>query len=181
MPSARLQGFDYGVNAAYFVTICTQNRQHYFGAISPVETDNYPSLLTDNNNTETGNCPSLRYAPIGLIALEYWLQIPQHFPFVILDEFVIMPNHIHSILFFDKPDKTDWTPNQFGSQSQNLPSVIRAYKASVKRYANQNNIEFGWQSRYWDRVIRDKQELNVVRNYIVNNPVNWKNDKFYNS
>jgi hypothetical protein len=55
-----------------------------------------------------------------------------------------MPNHIHGILFFNRPDIKDWTPNQFGVQSQNLGSVIRAFKSTTKRYANQNNIKFEW-------------------------------------
>jgi putative transposase len=114
IPSARLKGYDYGSNGMYFVTICTQNRLHYFGEI--VST-------------------SLRPTVIGQIAIDFWNEIPKHFPFVELDEFIIMPNHIHGILFFNKPNKTDWTPNQFGAQSKNLGSVIRGFKASVKRHA----------------------------------------------
>lgn len=159
IPSNRLQGFDYGSDGAYFVTICTKNRSCYFG-----------------NIVETGNCPFLRPTRIGQIAIDFWNDIPNHYPFVILDEFVVMPNHIHGILFFNKPDKTDWQPNQFGPQSQNLGAVIRAYKSSVKRYANQNNIEFEWQSRFHDHIIRDDHALNNIRQYIITNPENWSLD-----
>ena len=160
IPTNRLRGYDYGSNGFYFVTICTKHRNHYFGEI-PVE---------------TGNCPSLQPTIIGQTAIKYWTEIPKHYPFVELDEFVAMPNHIHGILFFDRPEKTHWQPNQFGGQSQNLGAVIRAFKSTTKRYANQNNIEFDWQSRYHDRIIRNEKELNAIRQYIIDNPTNWKND-----
>lgn len=193
--SARLQGYDYGANGAYYVTICTKNRKCLFGEI--VETGNCPSqsnihahIGTDihpetdthpetDNYSETDNYPSLRATGIGQIAIDFWNDIPNHYPFVELDEFVIMPNHIHGILFFNKPDKNDWKPNQFGPQSQNLGAVIRAYKSSVKRYANQNHIEFGWQPRFHDHIIRDDRSLNAIRQYIITNPDNWLLDAFY--
>jgi REP element-mobilizing transposase RayT len=186
IPSTRLQGYDYGSHGLYFVTICTKNRECYFGnivethhcasndnTISTVETGNCPS---DINPVETHNCASLRPTTIGQIAIDYWNEIPKHYPFVELDEFVVMPNHIHGILFFNRPDKKDWTPNQFGVQSQNLGSLIRAFKSTTKRYANQNNIEFEWQSRYHDRIIRNEKELNAIRQYIIDNPLNWAKD-----
>ena len=91
-----------------------------------------------------------------------------------------MPNHLHGILFFNKPDKSNWTSNKFGSQSQNLGSVIRSFKSSVKRYANQNSIDFAWQNGYYDRIIRDERELNNIRQYIADNPDKWAFDNLYN-
>jgi REP element-mobilizing transposase RayT len=194
IPSARLQGYDYGSNGFYFVTICTKNRNHYFGDIVVVETGNCPSQKDENPSKQTGNCPSERYPAntiethncaslrptiIGQTAIDFWAEIPKHYPFVELDEFVVMPNHLHGILFFNKPDKTDWQPNQFGVQSQNLGAVIRAFKSSVKRDANENDIEFEWQSRYHDRIIRNERALNAIRKYIIDNPLNWNNDVLY--
>ncbi|MDH7461221.1 hypothetical protein QEG73_08015 [Chitinophagaceae bacterium 26-R-25] len=191
IPSARLQGYDYGANGAYFVTICTQKRMRYFGEIVPaVETDENPSPVNQHQhpvgngkgnpcateNSETDFHPSLRETAIAKIAHDCWLAIPDHFPFVALDEFVIMPDHIHGILFFNKPDNDDWVANSFGRQSQNLGSVLRGFKASVKRLANENDIEFGWQSRYHDRIIRNGDELDRIRLYIKNNPANWLKD-----
>ncbi|MFN0291638.1 transposase [Pedobacter helvus] len=161
IPSNRLQGFDYSSHGLYFVTICTKDRIHYFGNISSVETDNYPSL---------------RLTKIGQIANDFWKEIPKHYPFVELDEFVIMPNHLHGILFFNRPEKSDWIENKFGSQSQNLGAVIRAFKASVKRHANNYQIEFDWQTRFHDRIIRDDRELRAIRGYIINNPEKWTDD-----
>lgn len=159
---ARLKGFDYGSNAIYFITICTKNRENYFGDII----------------VETRNCASLQMSEIGQIANNFWSEIPQHFPFVELDDFVIMPNHIHGILVFNKENYNEWNINKFGVQSQNLASVIRAFKSSVKRYSNQNNIDFNWQSRYYDRIVRNYDELKRIQIYIQKNPENWKNDEF---
>ena len=171
IPSTRLRGYDYGAHGLYSVTICTKNRTCFFGTIVATPRENAVTV-------ETHNCasPRLRPTQIGQIAMDYWAEIPKHYPFVELDEFVVMPNHIHGILFFNRPDKTDWQPNKFGAQSQNLGAVIRAFKSSVKRFANQNDIKFEWQSRYYDRIIRDERALNILRRYIINNPLNWHRD-----
>jgi putative transposase len=159
--SARLPGWDYGSNGSYYITICTLNRVHYFGEI------------ISEINSETQNIASLRTTVIGEIAYNNWLDIPNHFSFVELDDFVIMPNHIHAILFINKPDKIDWQVNKFGVQRQNLASVIRGYKASVQAYTTTNNIEFGWQPRYYDHVIQNEKEYLNISSYIVNNPDEW--------
>jgi len=157
----RLTGWDYGSSGLYYITICTKDRVHYFGDI------------VSDNNPETQNLASLQGTPIGKIAHDNWLHIANHFPFVELDEFVVMPNHIHGILYINREDKIDWQINKFGSQSRNLASIIRGYKASVKTYATTNNIEFAWQPRYYDRVIRNEKEYANVREYIFNNADNW--------
>ena len=196
--SARLDGFDYGSNGAYHITICTKDRLHHFGEI--VETDINPSMrqnalpsergvplsegvppkMDRNPLDKTDRNPSLQCTPIAEIAAEHWLRIPQFFPFVSLDSFVIMPNHIHGILFINKVETEEWKQNKFGSQSQNIPSIIRGFKSSVKRYANAEKIPFEWQERYHDRIIRDNKELENTRLYIFNNPQNWINDEYRN-
>ena len=182
--SARLQNWDYGWNASYFVTICTKNREHYFGKIVDGE---------------------MHFSEIGRIAKQFWREIPDHFPFVILDAFVIMPNHVHGIIIIKKTDdgryggcdgcgnivetqnfaslrqnrKQSHYKNKFGPQSQNLASIVRGYKTGVKKYATMNNIDFEWQPRFNDRIIRDNQSFDRIRNYINTNIKNWKNDDFY--
>ena len=81
IPSARLQSWDYGSNGSYFITICTKNREHYFGEI----------LDGEMQLNETGN-----------LAEQYWIEIPDHFPFIELGNFVVMPNHVHGILIIQK-------------------------------------------------------------------------------
>ena len=141
------------------------------------ETQNIADIERQNaQNTETQNIASLRTV-IGNIAYQFWRDIPVHFPFVELDEFVVMPNHVHGILFFNKPEQQDWRANKFGPQSGNLGSVIRGYKAGVKGFATTNGIEFGWQPRFHDRIIRSEKELNRIRQYILDNPEKWHLDK----
>ncbi len=218
--STRLQNWDYGWNASYFITICTKNRKHYFGKIV-----NKKMQLTE----------------LGQTAYECFQEIPKHFPFVVLGEFVIMPNHVHGIIIIDKQDdvvggngsvnggddnddgmgdiddrmggidfnggigcivetqnlaslqsdhnefnqkdsnhnKTNQPKNKFGPQSKNLASIIRGYKTGVTKYATINNINFEWQARFHDRIIRNDAEFRRISNYIINNPKNWMDDEFF--
>lgn len=88
--SARLQNWDYGSNGAYFITICTANRLHYFGDVVQISESGGIMQLTET----------------GKLAQKFWMEIPDHFNFVKLGNFVIMPNHVHGILIIDKPDNT---------------------------------------------------------------------------
>lgn len=160
--SARLTGYDYGANGLYFVTICTQKREHFFGEI-----------LSDTGPDGA----SLQLTAIGQIAVDCWLSIPDRFSFVELDAFQLMPNHLHGVLWINKPDSPDWQPNQFGPQLDNLPAVIRGFKAGVTKQAIQQRIDFGWQTRYYDRIVRNDDELNRIRTYIADNPARWEQDK----
>lgn len=129
------------------------------------------------------------YSELGENSTRFWRQIPSHFPFVNLDEFIVMPNHIHGILVIDKKENMNivetqyfaslqhGNPNKFGLQSQNLASVIRGFKIGVKKWATIRGINFVWQSRFYDRIIRDEKVLFNVRNYIINNPLLWETDE----
>ena len=94
-----------------------------------------------------------------------------------MDEHVIMPNHLHGILFINKPDHNEWQPNKYGPQSLNLGSIIRGFKAGVKTFATGNKIEFEWQARYYDHIIRTENDLKNIRQYIIDNPIKWKYDR----
>lgn len=85
IPSARLQNWDYGANGAYFITICTHNREHFFGEI-----------------VVSAGEPTMQLSEMGKLAEQHWMEIPTHFPFVELGNFVVMPNHTHGILIVDK-------------------------------------------------------------------------------
>ncbi|GBD96102.1 hypothetical protein BMS3Abin06_00985 [bacterium BMS3Abin06] len=174
--STRLQNWDYGWNGLYFITICTQNRECYFGDILDRK---------------------MNLSPIGKMAEKYWLEIPNHFPFVKLDVFVVMPNHIHGIIIIDKPNNEQNTDtdtvetqnlaslqqpkqtskNKFGPQSKNLASIIRGFKIGVTKYVKNNKLEFGWQPRFYDHIIRNEKSYQTISEYIVNNPVKWETDK----
>ena len=66
-----------------------------------------------------------------------------------------------------------WDTNKFGPQSNNLASIFRGYKIGVKKRATRNDLDFSWQSRYYERILRNEKELLNVRNYIRNNPTRW--------
>ena len=112
--TARAQWWNYGWNAPYFITICTARREHYFGEIISVETGQCPVSTNatnphDSNNIELQN--TMQLSEIGRLAEKFWWSIPEHFSFVKLDVFVVMPNHIHGIIMIDKPDDgrdMDW-------------------------------------------------------------------------
>lgn len=175
IPSARLKNWDYGSPGLYFITICTNQREYYFGEI----TTRSPEKKIVNSPEKTQNLASLHFekTEFGSIAEQYWMGIPAHFPFVELDAFVIMPNHLHGILFLNEPQHDQWQANKFGPQSRNLPSIIRGYKAAVKKYGTLNGLDFGWQPRYYDWVIRSEIELHRIRGYIQGNPAKWHQDK----
>jgi REP element-mobilizing transposase RayT len=167
--SARAQWWDYGWNAAYFVTICTKNRAHYFGDIQ--------------------NGKMVR-SHVGVLADVLWHEIKHHAKFVELDAFVVMPNHVHGIFIFDQPGDGDGTaaaandqsPGQkrFRNQGKNtLSSVVGSYKSAVTKHARRLGYEFAWQTRFYDHIIRNEASFQRIATYIENNVKNWKGDKFY--
>ncbi len=170
--SHRLKGYDYTSDGAYFITIVTKNREHFFGKIMNGE---------------------MVFNGLGGIANGYWKKIPDHFPDVILDEFIIMPNHIHGILFLQKStiniprrdkkffvstnNQTKQKPSKHGT-SRTIGSIVRGFKIGVTKYARENtNIYDVWQRNYHDRIIRNDNELNRIREYIINNPQMWECDR----
>ena len=181
--SARHPAWDYGWNAAYFVTICTQDRVCYFGDV--VEKQDLVSPY------------QMQLSEIGKFANQCWLEIPNHFPFVKLENHIIMPNHVHGIVVIDKSDDgcdmhhvetqnfaslqsyNEKPKNKFGPQSKNLASIIRGFKIGVTKNARQINPDFAWQARFHDRIIRDDKSFHTISEYIVNNPAKWIEDKFY--
>ncbi len=141
----------------------------------------------------------MNLSSLGEIAQSCWFEIPEHFPFVHVDSFVVMPNHVHGILVIDKVGYNSQngvgmrktvetqnlaslpigTKNQFGPQSKNLASVVRGYKVGVTKNARLIHADFGWQSRYHDHIIRNLKSYDKIVNYIQNNPVNWEEDELY--
>ena len=169
IPSARLQNWDYGWNAPYFITICTQNRKSYFGDI--VKTPKL-GVVTES---------SMILSEIGKIAEQYWNEIPRHFPFVELGEFVVMPNHVHGIIIIDKPNN-DAMPTAASEKwnSGKLGVIINQYKRFCTLNARKIYSDFGWQSRFHEHIIRTDDSFQRISEYIRNNPLKWNDDKFCN-
>jgi len=149
--STRLKDWDYGSKGQYFVTICTKNRIPYFGELH-----------------SKGN---LVHSIIGDYAIQCYYTIPTFHPFALIDEFIIMPDHIHALLLFNSQDKPIKENNKFGPHSKNLASVIRGFKSGISCFAKKHKIDFKWQPRFYDRIVHNEIELNNVRKYIINNPM----------
>jgi len=175
--SMRLPSWDYRSNGYYFVTICTKNKLEWFGNVV---------------NTEESPCLALSF--IGKTAQNCWEDTSMHFPFVKLDAFVVMPNHVHWIVIIAK---TDFVQNNgafvetlhatslhntkqmssISPKSGSLSTIIRSYKSSVTKIARKIQPDFSWQPRFYEHIIRNEQSLNYIRNYILFNPEKWEDDK----
>jgi len=184
--SPRLKNYDYTQAGAYFVTICSKDRECIFGEI------------------KDGTMVSNEYGD----AVQFtWDDLIQHNANISLDQFVVMPNHIHGIIFIknnvgagSKPaqikpapitkiDSTNDVVNinnkraglEPAPTNHGLPEIVRQFKTfSTKRVNKIQNKRLGnalWQRNYYEHIIRDTEDLNRIREYISNNPTNWDTDK----
>jgi len=160
--SIRLKEYDYSQAGGYFVTICTQNRECLFGHIN-----NEIMILNE----------------YGRIVLSCWNDLPNHYSHVRLDAFQIMPNHVHGIIFIEKsaePVGAGFKPAPTSTKRHGLPEIVRAFKTFSARRINESRRTPGepiWQRNYFDRIIRDENELNRILEYIIYNPLKWEEDK----
>lgn len=150
----RAEFHDYS-GGLYFVTICTRDKEQFFGKIFEGE---------------------MKYSPIGDEAVRCLETLSSHYRYVEVPLFVVMPNHVHAIIFIR--EKAD-APGCIPTIRTALGVVVGGYKQSVTRFARRNNIEFGWQSRYHDHIIRGTHDGNRISEYIENNVAKWTNDCFY--
>ncbi len=158
--SIRLKGYDYARAGAYFVTLCTKDRACLFGDI-------VDGLMVLNE--------------AGRVVEECWNDIPAHFHQIILDAFVVMPNHIHGILrIVDAVGAKDVSPlpSRRPGTSNTIGSVIRGFKIGVTKWMRANtDIQELWQRNYYEHVIRDESSLRRIREYIAKNPASWADDE----
>ena len=194
IPSARATWHDYD-GGIYFITICTKYREHYFGEI-----DNEVMHLSEIG-TYTQECIEeiSQHNPYAEIPL--YVVMPNHLHLIVVinhdktphDKRTVdvittpietFPETSHNELMtketFQETSLQEKTPIERATEMQSwLSVVIRQFKQSITRFAIENNIEFAWQARFHDHIIRDNDEMNGITNYIENNVVNWKEDKFY--
>ena len=153
--STRLKGYDYSCDGTYFITICTKNREWLFGEIVQSQ---------------------IKLSEMGKIVSDCWYDLPNHYSNIILDEFIIMPNHIHGIIGIIN--------NPYLKHKHGISEFIRAFKSFSSRRINElYAVEAGlrpastatgiWQPRFYDRIIRSYDELKRVRLYIKNNPAGF--------
>jgi len=174
--SIRLKGYDYSKPGAYYITVCTQNRICLLGDVKDGK------MILNK---------------FGEAIIEKWYNIQKHFQFVRLDEFCTMPNHIHGILFImesyvgAKHSKKNIIEEPFqnasplhdrpkGTKSGSLSSIMQNYISITTRKINQIRKTPGeklWQRNFYERIIRDDNELNKIREYIIYNPQKWDLDR----
>ena len=160
--SIRLEGYDYSRAGAYFVTICAHKRKYLFG-----------NIVNDE----------MALSEYGKIVENVWYNLTGHYQNIKLDKFIVMPNHIHGIIILMnmddvgagfKPAPTDLT------KYYPLSEIVRAFKTFSARHVNELRITPGipvWQRNYHEHIVRNENELNRIREYIMNNPLRWQFDR----
>ena len=163
--SIRLPNYDYSQPGAYFVTLCVADRRCIFGEVADGK-----MLLNET----------------GKFVAEQLAGLPKVYLNTVLDEFVIMPNHIHAIVrIHDEPSSSvgaGFQPAQTRCQSKpnhGLPEIIRGFKTYTARIINRINGTPGqavWQRNYYEHVVRTENDLDAIRRYIMENPLKWVED-----
>ncbi len=181
--SIRLQGYDYSQSGAYFITICTYKKERFFGEIVNGE---------------------MKLNLLGNYAYHQWIQISSRFDNLELDEFVIMPNHVHGIIVIQS-DKVEESENnnhfpreklysnpsivqphrqiqQNGTVPGSIGAIIQNYKSVTTRKINamsaMKNTKI-WQVNYYDHIIRDEADHARIIGYIRENPAKWEQDELF--
>lgn len=180
--SIRLKHYDYSQPGAYFITVVTKNRDCLFGKV---------------------NCGQMQESEFGKIVQEAWSDLPHHYPYITLDEFILMPNHVHAILVLNaeeackggsiSSDKSKASRLEkreedltFGIKTRpyktirhGIPEIVRAFKSFSSRRINNLRGTPGlavWQRNFYDHIIRNQYEFNNIRLYITENPYGWNDD-----
>ena len=167
--SIRLRDYNYRQSGAYFLTICTYRRTLLFGKIS------------------SGR---MAHNALGAIVRESWLSIADWRSNLSLDQFVVMPNHVHGIILVGDKGKTGMSPVISESRPENpgkltsdsLGTVVGQFKGVVTKRANRQSLAPAsriWQRNFYEHIIRDEDSLNMIRAYIVENPLRWSEDSLY--
>ena len=168
--SIRLRGYDYARPGAYFVTICTRERECLFGDVVD------GAMILNESGRVVESC---------------WQILPRHFPHVRLDAFVVMPNHVHGLIVLtDFPSRprlggrgealaANASPLQ-GTKPGSLGAIVQNFKSVTTRKINPIRGTPGmplWQRNYYEHIIRNEDEWNEIRTYIAENPLRWELDE----
>lgn len=171
--SIRLAGYDYSLSGAYFVTVCTQHGNCLFGEI-------------------VGSQMALNTA--GRMVQTVWEDLPLRFPFVQLDQFIVMPNHFHAVIVFPAGEgqqpsglapNTDYQDRPQGTLPNTLGRIIQAFKSlttceyvkGVRQYGWSPFPQRLWQRNYYEHIVKSEHELEGIRRYIIDNPMKWESDR----
>jgi len=157
----RLGGYDYGEAGFYFITICTQGRVQWLGRVVEGE---------------------MHVGAAGSIVQAEWDALPRRFPGLELDQFVVMPNHVHGVVrMCDKVEYHNQSRRANPHSKPTVSAIVKTLKGATAYRIRASAVagEFGWQKSFYDSIVRDEEMLNEVRNYIVNNPSCWEEDTLY--
>ncbi|RXK88530.1 hypothetical protein EST62_02500 [Chlorobaculum sp. 24CR] len=198
--SIRLAEYDYSKGGAYFVTICTRNGDLILSKPpKPIHPVGVALAATHSHesprNSEPDSTDSFKLTPIGEIVERNWRTLPDRFPMVSLDEYVIMPNHLHGIVVINERDQSNFCgagervgarPTPTVPRTAAIPTlgmIVGAFKSmsihDVLAHIEENGLDMIgkiWQRNYFERVIRNERDLDNIRTYIRNNPRNWERD-----
>lgn len=168
--SIRLKGYDYSQAGAYYFTIVAQNRAELFGHVVDGE---------------------MQLNDAGEMLWEQWTVLPSRFANVELDEFIVMPNHVHGILLITDREQTQMGEGNTGQAQGAAPTadlalgnILGAWKSIVSGEYIKGVRQTSWepfdrklfQRNYWEHIVRNERELDAIRAYIINNPANWAED-----
>ena len=154
----RLQYYDYSQNGYYFVTVCTWQKINHFGKIK----NGFMSLNK-----------------FGLIVQKQWIWLSIQYPYVDLDDFIVMPNHIHGIIIINDNSVGNGRDRSL-RKIKSISELIGAFKTtSSKIIHNAGLYTYRWQKSFHDHIIRDEADLYRIRQYIRNNPAQWVFDRNY--
>ena len=152
--SNRLVNYDYAQNGAYFVTICTKGKESVFGNI-------------DDGKMTLSN--------VGLIADSELQKAASHFNDVVINNYVVMPNHVHLIIVIMGTGTGMPAGEASGASTITVGNIIRGYKSGVSRITGFSP----WQKSFHDHVIRNQEDYNRIAEYIENNTARWAEDRYY--
>ncbi|MBD2194177.1 MULTISPECIES: transposase [Calothrix] len=165
--SIRLPGYDYTQTGMYFITLCIWQRECLLGEVLGAGSQRLSNINDDINEPAPTYIELSRY---GQVVQYNWNFMANKFSNVQLDEFVIMPNHIHGIIELKE------------SGSKPLSEIVQSFKTSSARRINQLRDSKGipvWQRNYYERIIRNEEALQNIREYIINNPLYWEQDELH--
>jgi len=173
----RLPGYDYAQSGFYFVTVCSENKKHIFGNII-----NFVGVGRDRPAPNT--LPQMKLNRAGIIIEEVWKSLPDHHS-VRLDEFQVMPNHIHGIIQIIHPMARNTSRDILGASRRaptKLGVIVGLFKSECTK---QIRIATGlptmtiWQRNYYEHIIRNEKDYLRIKKYIRENPMIWEKDEDY--
>ena len=167
----RLKGYDYSLNGAYFITICVEGKQKLLCNII---------MGAGLSRSQTGPPPTqIELCEYGFVVDKWINKIPEKYACVKIDNYVIMPNHIHILLFINNNGRDNPAPTLNNGRDDTAPTIGKIMGYFKYQTTKEINIPGFWQRSYHDHIIRDEDDYQIKWKYINDNPARWENDKYF--